>query len=102
MRALLLAGLLAVGLLAGCIAPTVPVRDPAWAVHAIFGHALPADTGGEVPREHDHTNRSQHQGFSTPNFELLGHDPLLSPYFGATAGTGYCGDVSEAKPGARQ
>ncbi|MEA3202551.1 MAG: hypothetical protein QOI63_217 [Thermoplasmata archaeon] len=108
MRVFLLAGLLAVGLLAGCLSkpadvvPNVPVRDPAWAVQAIFGHALPADTAGELPKGHDHANRTQHQGFGTPNFQVLGHDPLLSPYFGTTAGTGYCGDVSNLRPGQRQ
>ncbi|HEX2066182.1 MAG TPA: hypothetical protein VHI93_05150 [Candidatus Thermoplasmatota archaeon] len=108
MRALLLAGLLAAGLLAGCIAepdpvtPPAPARDPSWAVQALFGHADPHDSGFATPSGHDHTNRSQHLGLGTPNFEVLGQDPLRSPYFGASAGTSYCGDVAERQPGKRQ
>jgi hypothetical protein len=108
MRALLLASLLASGLLAGCLtAPpspvsTEPVRNPDWALRAIFAGADPLDTDHALPEAHDHANRTQHQGLSTPNFEILGHDALLSPYFGASAGTAYCGDVADAKPGQRQ
>ncbi|MEA3143390.1 MAG: hypothetical protein QOG31_714 [Thermoplasmata archaeon] len=108
MRVLLLAGLLAFGALAGCMAKPdpapaiVPVRDPAWALQAIFGAADPLETDHVLPKEHDHGNRTQHLGFGTPNFEVVGHDALLSPYFGTTAGTGYCGDAAERAPGKRQ
>lgn len=94
-------------LLAGCLSggpdapdlPLEPEQDPAWAVDALFLGANPEDTA-HVP-DHDHADREIHQGFSTPNFELLGHDPLPSDYFsGSSAGTAWCGDV--AAPGERR
>lgn len=77
-----------------------PVTEPSWAVKAIFAGADPDETGRVA--DHDHSNRSLHQGLSTPNFKVLGHDPLLSPYYGASPGTSYCGDVSAKGAGTRQ
>lgn len=72
-----------------------PVRDPDWANRAIFLGADPLDS--DFVPDHDHADRTIHQGLSTPNFELLGHDPLASGYFGGNgAGASLCGDVSEA------
>jgi len=104
MRGLLAALLVASALLAGCASTTqhaapadlTPVRDPSWAVKAIYGDADPAATD-YVP-DHDHGNRTAHEGRSTPNFQQLGHDPLLSEYFHASPGTTYCGDVGTAGP----
>lgn len=46
-----------------------------------------------VPYEgHDHRNAAEHQGLSTPNFELMGWDPLISEYYGRSAGGYLCGD----------
>lgn len=41
---------------------------------------------------HDHFDPVHHQGLSTPNFELLGWDPLISDYYGRAAGGYLCGD----------
>ncbi len=41
---------------------------------------------------HDHYDAAQHQGLSTPNFEELGWDPLVSEYYGRSAGGYLCGD----------
>lgn len=90
---LLLAVLLASSLVAGCLSgsndgtasggkgPSAPLsfRDD-WAEHA-----LPYS-------DHDHHNPTQHQGLSTPNFQELGWDPLLSEYYGRSAGGYLCGD----------
>lgn len=101
MRTLVAPLLVGAFLLAGCASdgnggdPAVPdpVASPSWAVDAIFLGADPADT--DFVPDHDHADRALHQGFSTPNFELLGHDPLPSPYFrGQSAGTAWCGDVA--------
>lgn len=43
--------------------------------------------------DHDHLDRAQHRGLSTPNFEIVGHDPLVSEHYGTTAGGSFCGDV---------
>ncbi|HUR25839.1 MAG TPA: hypothetical protein VM327_07500 [Candidatus Thermoplasmatota archaeon] len=48
-------------------------------------HALPYS-------DHDHHNPLQHAGLSTPNFQELGWDPLLSDYYGRSAGGYLCGD----------
>jgi hypothetical protein len=105
MRPLLAALCVSALLLAGCSSSRdrgggglEPVASPAWAVDAIFLGADPEDT--DFVPDHDHGNRSLHAGFSTPNFELLGHDPLLSDYYRASAGTAWCGDV--AAPGGRR
>jgi hypothetical protein len=104
MRAILAVILLSAALLAGCSSPPStpspslanPVPDPDWAVRALYGDADPEDTD-HVP-DHDHADRLFHANRSTPNFELLGHDPLLSEYFRASAGGSYCGDVGSGGP----
>lgn len=48
-------------------------------------HALPYS-------DHDHFDPAQHQGLSTPNFRELGWDPLISEYYGRSAGGYLCGD----------
>lgn len=86
--------------LAGCASSTPhpaaipdPVVDPDWAVAAIFGKGVDPNETDRIP-DHDHADRALHTGLSTPNFEVLGHDPLASEYFNGPAGTTYCGDAS--------
>lgn len=103
MRTLVACLLAAAFLLAGCASKggdddsTIPaaVASPDWAERAIFLGQDPEST--DFVPDHDHNDRLQHLGLSTPNFELLGHDPLLSDYFRTSAGTAWCGDV--AAPG---
>ncbi|MBI2077379.1 MAG: hypothetical protein HYT80_03270 [Euryarchaeota archaeon] len=66
--------------------PDVPLD---WAAKA-----LPFGSG------HGHADPLQHQDLSTPNFEVLGWDPLETGYHGANSGGYYCGDVG-AKAGQR-
>jgi hypothetical protein len=106
--ALGLSALLLLGALAGCVsdpgtgpAPVTPTSEPDWAVRALFAGADPDETDRFMPPGHDHMNRSMHKGLSTPNFRILGHEPLLSPYYGQSAGSNHCGDVS-APGGERQ
>src|SRR5688572_11308760 len=100
MRAFLAVVLVALTLVAGCSSSEEPepvpdpVRSPQWATDAIFLGADPEST--DFVPDHDHNDRAIHQGYSTPNFELLGHDPLLSSYYRASAGTAWCGDVAKA------
>lgn len=84
-------------LLAGCSTsrdptptPTGPEVEPLWAQHAIFAGQAAGETAGIA--DHDHGNRTTHKGLSTPNFEVLGHDPMTSGYYGTAAGTSFCGD----------
>ncbi|PSG97333.1 hypothetical protein BRD56_06650 [Thermoplasmatales archaeon SW_10_69_26] len=44
--------------------------------------------------EHDHTDPDQHANRSTPNFDLLGHDPLITDYHGETSGGHLCGETA--------
>lgn len=43
--------------------------------------------------EHDHLNHTQHADWTTPNFEVLGWNPLITDYHGRTAGGYLCGDA---------
>ncbi len=50
---------------------------------------------------HDHSNASQHAGLTTPNFQVLGHNPLVSDYYGKAAGGYVCGDAQQMGDGRR-
>lgn len=54
-----------------------------------FEIALP--TGAE----HNHRNPVQHENLSTLNFDIVGYDPLITDYYGKTAGDYFCGDQRE-------
>lgn len=64
-------------------------HEPAWAVAALHGDDDPRDTD-YIP-SHDHFDLREHQGRSTANFHLLGHDPMVTSFHGTPAGTYYCG-----------
>ncbi len=51
--------------------------------------ALPQD------QDHSHGDHSQHFNLSTSNFEVVGYDPLVTDYYGRTAGSHLCGDAKE-------
>lgn len=51
--------------------------------------ALPFEPG------HDHLDVHDHRNLSTPNFEIIGYDPLITDYYGTSAGDYFCGDVRE-------
>lgn len=46
--------------------------------------------------DHDHTDPSHHVGLSTPNFRVLGHDPLTSDHYGKAAGGNGCSSAVDA------
>lgn len=85
-------------LLAGCVAPAEGGDDaapPAGLAAAWAERALPF---GE---QHDHTSRAQHANLSTPNFEIVAHEPLVSPTMGTTPGGHFCGDAQDTQDGRR-
>lgn len=49
----------------------------------------------ERPPLHDHKNPAHHQNLTTPNFDIVGWDPLITDYYGRTAGDHACGDTKE-------
>ena len=101
-RSPVLLAVLASLVIAGCVqapdegaggnaAPSAAGSLPAgWAERAI-----PSGEG------HDHFDPLQHQGLSTPNFKLLGWDPLVTDATGGTAGGYYCGEVATTAEGRR-
>lgn len=62
--------------------------DPDWATAA-----LPYGDG------HDHRDPSHHAGRSTPNFRLLGWDPLITGALGTTATGMMCGGIAQRQDG---
>lgn len=83
--------------LAGCAASDppadpAPTGEDAWAWAA---RALPSGA------EHDHFVLAHHRGLSTPNFRVLGHDPLVTSHYGAPAGGYFCGEAATTSDGRR-
>lgn len=99
MRRLLLLTALASLVAAGCVAPgtqspttpTDPQLSISWAEKALpYG------------KKHDHFDPAQHAGLSTPNFEVLGWDPLLLESKGGSSAGGYfCGEAATKADGQR-
>lgn len=70
--------------------PSTPSFLPDWAEIA-----LPSGEG------HDHFNVSQHRNLSTPNFDIVGWDPLIAKSLGHTAGGYFCGESRTRADGRR-
>lgn len=78
--------------LVGCLSPDsddgeAPVEtdfDLDWADLALTDH-----------EGHNHADRLDHPGMTTPNFDVVGWDPMVSPYHGTTPGGYACGDVED-------
>jgi hypothetical protein len=94
--------LLALALVAaGCVSPATAV-DPQSAQTVV-----PAEWWvGAVPSsithpEHDHGDRAQHAGLTTPNFEVLGWDPLVTSHYGTTLTGMGCGGAVTREDGMR-
>ena len=50
---------------------------------------------------HDHADPALHANLSTPNFEILGYDPLISEDYGTTVHGNLCGDAASTTDGRR-
>lgn len=50
---------------------------------------------------HDHADPAVHAGLTTPNFRILGHDPLVSEDYGTTVQGNLCGDATSTRDGRR-
>jgi hypothetical protein len=51
--------------------------------------------------EHDHADRHAHANLTTPNFRILGRDPLISRDYGTTVQGNLCGDAAATVDGRR-
>lgn len=100
--------LLASVALSGCLSNTGDdddmTTDPAlatWHTDAIYGKGVDPmlidyqDESEPHLELHDHDNPDHHKGLSTPNFEVIGWDPLETNYHGQTSGGYFCGGVAE-------
>ncbi|HUR24401.1 MAG TPA: hypothetical protein VM327_00105 [Candidatus Thermoplasmatota archaeon] len=70
-------------------APMDGATDGGWAARALVNR------GNDD--KHDHSDPTQHEGMTTPNFEVLGFDPLSTEYYRRPAGGSYCGQVAETE-----
>ncbi len=100
--ALAAAALAIAALAAGCVAPggREDEADAAFRPSAL----LPADwaeLGVPWGDEHDHADATQHAGLTTPNFRVLGYDPLVTEATGTTLTGMGCGGVANATDGRR-
>ncbi|HVL47690.1 MAG TPA: hypothetical protein VM889_03950 [Candidatus Thermoplasmatota archaeon] len=87
--------------LAGCVAPST--SDP----------VIPSTGGADVVPDrwwekaipwgegHDHGNPAHHANLSTPNFEVVGYDPLVTKELGTTARGMGCGGAATQTEGRR-
>jgi len=102
MRALLVLGVLLAASFAGCLddvtsgSKSDARRAGANAAAPLLGFdplwfELPLSAGDG----HNHADHAQHLNLSTPNFEVLGYEPLVTDYHGRTAGGYLCGDANE-------
>jgi hypothetical protein len=90
--------IVAMALLAGCAGlpggndggDTTPAMDVSWAERVL-----------SPPSDHNHSIMAHHRGLSTPNFEVLGHDPMISFERGSTNYYFPCGDAKETVTGRR-
>jgi hypothetical protein len=103
MRALLFAAIVTITLFAGCLDGAGQTAGAGAERRAGAGPGVPAlqipDGWSEWPltegEGHNHAEHAQHLNWSTPNFEVLGYDPLITDYHGRTAGGYLCGDAVE-------
>ncbi|MFA5945257.1 MAG: hypothetical protein WC876_12440 [Candidatus Thermoplasmatota archaeon] len=91
--------LIGVLFLAGCLTGNDPAdSDDSLVAETVgAGWAARAVTNLGTDDQHDHSDPTQHEGFTTPNFEILGYDPLVTKYHGRPAGGTYCGAVAETE-----
>lgn len=101
-RALLLGATL-LALLAGCVAPAAeetgdPAADPASIAADWWTKAIPSLLDDA---NHSHADRAQHAGLTTPNFEVVGWDPLTTATYGETLTGMGCGGAQTRADGRR-
>ncbi len=90
--AVLLLGLFAAGCMSMNPPPSPAALDfqPDWSERSL-----------ESRDGHDHADPMQHLNLTTPNFSVLGRDPLNSPFYGGPPGGTLCGDAGEVADGRR-
>jgi LVIVD repeat len=88
--------------LAGCFTPAGPAATPASTTAAPAMNATWYLKALAHDKDHDHKDVYQHMGASTPNFQLLGHDFLLTDAYKGAPAFGYgCGGTATRADGHR-
>lgn len=90
---------------AGCVESSAEKEAASAKSLAAAKRVLPDSSWAELAlpfgERHDHADPLHHQDLSTPNFEILGYNPLLSPDYGTTAFGYLCGDAQTTQDGRR-
>lgn len=88
--------------IAGCVTPASDVDMRSAALGAVppewWVNSIPSSLTDE---KHDHADRAQHANLSTPNFEVLGWDPLVTQTYGTTLTGMGCGGTVTREDGMR-
>jgi hypothetical protein len=79
---------------AGCLGATSPKIGTVDEAKALVFDEHWAELALPYGEDHDHKNAAQHN-HSTPNFELLGWNPLVTDHYGTSAGGYLCGDSAD-------
>lgn len=87
--------------LAGCVAPASDVEPQAQAGAVEEGWWVDAVPSSLTHEDHDHSDRAQHAGLTTPNFEVVGWDPLVTQTYGTTLTGMGCGGTVTREDGLR-
>lgn len=95
-RSLIPTVLLLVLVAAGCATPGGGGDDGEDAQPGVAEWSTRALASGDG---HDHANLSQHAGLSTPNFRIVGWNPLVSASVGRTLRGNLCGDAGAVEGG---
>lgn len=85
---------LALLVLAGCVQAPQDAPGPERAVASDWAERALASG-------HDHADPAAHAGLTTPNFRILGRDPLVSDEYGTTVHGNLCGDAMPTRDGRR-
>ena len=97
MRRAVLVPLVVLTVAAGCLSGPPHAAAPAATPGEVDGNwALRALPTKGTDDHHDHNDPAQHRGLSTPNFQVLGWDPLVTDYHHKPSGGYSCGTVVDS------
>lgn len=89
-------------LAAGCVSQATEVAPDAGETAGVAADWWVGSIPSSLTHEdHDHADRAQHAGLTTPNFEVLGWDPLVTESYGTTLTGMGCGGAVTREDGLR-
>lgn len=99
--AILLALSLSLGVLAGCLGDDRPGDQAPAEGQASAFHPRWYEQALASGSDHDHEDRLAHANMTTANFQVVGHDPLVTALDGTSPGGSSCGDATATEDGRR-